>query len=492
MTPSSSIWSRLRQARLVRVLAVYAAASWAILQASSLLRQELDLPHWLTPVAIVLLAIGLVILTATAWVQSLPHTAARAQAEEIPSSWEIDLGDMRESVARGRLPHLTWARAILGGVVAFSLLFGLAGIFVLTKERGGSLGPKEAVAGAAAPGIAVLPLSVRGAGLDVWREGMVDVLSTNLDGVAGLRAIDSRTVLARWREQVPGKEAPDLDTSLAVARRTGARYALVGNALATGLQIRFAAEIYDVESRRDLGKSEVIGPADSVLSLVNRLSIEALRAIAQGEPGDLSRVDLARVTTSSLPALKAYLDGEVLFRRSDFEGAIAAYQRAVDADSTFALALHRLSLAYGWSEGITSDLPTAFDERAARFADRLPERDRVLVQANLALDRGTLDGLEPLRQIVRRYPDDAEAWYILGDTYVHLGPAALVDREESDRAFSHAMRLDPSFSPAYIHPMELAFEARSERAAIGGSFRAHRAGHSGGPRQQDRLPARLR
>ena len=52
---------------------------------------------------------------------------------------------------------------------------------------------------AALPGLAVMPFTVSGEGSDVWREGMVDLLSTNLDGVAGLRTIDPATILARLR-----------------------------------------------------------------------------------------------------------------------------------------------------------------------------------------------------------------------------------------------------------------------------------------------------
>jgi hypothetical protein len=181
-----TFWSRVREARLIRVVAVYLAASWLILQATALFIQSFDLPKWFMPAAVLLLLIGLVIITATAWVQSHPLTSSRARAEEIPGSWEIDLRDVGRSVTRGRLPHLTWARAILGGVVAFSLLFGLVGVYVLVRDRGRSFSPPEAVAGAAAPGIAVLPFSVSSPRLEEWREGMVDLLSTNLDGAAGV------------------------------------------------------------------------------------------------------------------------------------------------------------------------------------------------------------------------------------------------------------------------------------------------------------------
>ena len=67
--------------------------------------------------------------------------------------------------------------------------------------------------------------------------------SINLDGVPGLRPIGSRTVLARWNEDV--RDLADLPTMIEVARRTGARYALVGSAVAIGGEVRFGADLYD-------------------------------------------------------------------------------------------------------------------------------------------------------------------------------------------------------------------------------------------------------
>nr|MBA3583564.1 tetratricopeptide repeat protein [Gemmatimonadota bacterium] len=336
----------------------------------------------------------------------------------------------------------------------------------MIQDRGRAFSPKEAIAEGAAPGIAVLPFSVQSAELEEWREGMVDLVSTNLDGVAGLRTIDSRTVLARWREAVPGNEVADLETALDVGRRAGARYVLLGSAVAIGGGVRLSADVYDTGDGSKLGQGTVDGAPDSVFALVDRLSIEVLRAVLRGQERDLPTVNLARVTTTSLPALKAYLQGEVLFREGDFEAAIPAYERAVEADSTFALAHYRLAHAHGWS-AIQGDLTQEAIERAARFADRLPERERVVVLAERALLQGSLDGIEPLEELVRRYPDDVEAWYTLGDTYFHLGEQTLIDPlEEGTKAFARATELDPTFAPAYIHQIDTAiYESDSARAA---------------------------
>jgi class 3 adenylate cyclase/tetratricopeptide (TPR) repeat protein len=454
-----------RTAGLARVLAIYGIATGLALGLTWFLQARFGLPGWTFPLAVVLLVIGLAIIGATAWTQSRPPEGTRRGEAAVPGPWDVDLKDVGRSVASGRLPQLTWGRSVLGGVVAFSLLFGVAGLYVVVKDRGRTFAPSEAVAEAAAPGIAVLPFSVRGPDLDVWREGMVDVLSTNLDGAAGLRAIDSRTVLARWSERVPKGGTPDLETMLGVARETGARYAVVGNAVGSGESVRFGAEVYEVASGRRVGEGRVVSDPDSVIALTDRLSIEVLRAVAGGREGAIPAVSLARVATSSLPAMKAYLEGEHLYRSGRFAAAVGAFERAVEADSTFALAWSRLAEAYGWAESIESDLGEHAVERAARLADRLPAREAVLVRGEVALLRGDVGGLEPLRQAVRRYPDDAEAWFLLGDLSLHLGAQALIGPDEAERAIARAVELDPGFAPYYLHLIDRAIHVGDARRA---------------------------
>jgi tetratricopeptide (TPR) repeat protein len=456
--PDSSFWSRLREGRLVRIVVVYLAAAWGVLQFTSLLREELDLPHWVTPSAIVILLVGLAVVLIAAWAHSrLVAPGARAP-EWSSDAREIELEEERRRSRPAVLSRSRLATLVVAGTLAVALLLGATRLVVLLRERGSSLGPGEAVAEAAAPGIAVLPFSVRGEGLDVWREGMVDLISTNLDQVAGLRAIDSRTVLARWREQVGNNESPDLETALAVARSTRARYALVGSAVSIGRNVRLAADIYQLEpgagnsgaGPKSVWQGQVEGAPDSVMALVDELSIRILGGVLERKEKDTPRVNLESITTRSIPALKAYLEGETLLRGSDFTAAVAAFKRAVGSDSTFALAYYRLGTAQGWQEGLGGE-GLANMTRAARLASRLPEREAVLVRAGLALSRSTLDGVDSLTEAVARYPDDAEAWYLLGDTYFHLGEMALVDRASADRAFERTIALDPSFAPAYLH-----------------------------------------
>ncbi|MGH7588303.1 MAG: adenylate/guanylate cyclase domain-containing protein, partial [Gemmatimonadota bacterium] len=364
-------------------------------------------------------------------------------------------------VGRADRLHLS-EPALIAGIAAALLLAGGIGYLVL---RGNGPSPEPAIAGGAGPGIAILPFDVRGTEHETMREGMVDLLTTNLDGAGGLRAIDSRTVLAEWRERVPGEQTPALATALQIAAATGARYAIVGNVVPIGDDMRVLADVHDLESGESLGRDQVEGSPDSIFRLVDDLSIALLRRLLEDE-GALPRVDLASITTHSVPALKAFLEGEALYRRSDFRRAIPAYETAIEADSTFALAYSRMSEAYGWVERGGGPRTLEYLDLAERYAGRLPAREADLLRIRLAFSRNGRDATELARAGSEKYPDDPEAWNLLGEVYHHLGYQSLASRAEVEDAFRRATRLDPAYGPAYIHPLDHAFfRAESAPAA---------------------------
>ena len=360
-----------------------------------------------------------------------PPEAVSAPAEEL------------ERITGASRPHRREGRKAVS-IASIALILAAVGSWAVWPRPELELTTEEAIAADAAPGIAVLPFTVNDPDLATWREGMVDLMTVNLDGVPGLRPIASRTVLARWRSEVP--DVADLGTSLLVARRTGARYALIGSAVAVGGEVRFSADIYDARNGELLGSAQAQGSPDSVLALVDRLALGVVRELPEGRDGVLPRVHLEDVTTTSLPALKSYLEGEALLRRGNLEGAWDAYERAVAADSTFALALFRLTLVCTW-ETPSLACGREYRERAMTLLDRLPPRAATLVGADF-------DQLGPLRELLRKSPDDAEAWYVLGENYESApGWALIIDRwEEAERAFHRAVELDPGFA-VYYRPL---------------------------------------
>jgi tetratricopeptide (TPR) repeat protein len=284
--------------------------------------------------------------------------------------------------------------------------------------------------------------------------------------MTGMLPLDDRTLLTRWREQVVGTEPPTLGTALGVAERAGGRYAVTGSVITDGPDLVLTAGVYEVAARRILGTARSRGPADSIFTLVDHLTLEILRLIPEGDARELARIDLARVNTASLPALKAFLEGEARFRRSQFESAAEAYGRAVEADSTFALARYRLGLSRQWFwSDMKGSSPDPLGAAVGRFAGRLPPHEAAMFRAFLLRDRDTRAARDLLEEEARRHPEDVDTWYQLGEFYHHSGDQALVPPGAADRALARAIALDSTFSLPYIHRVKYAIGVRDTAGA---------------------------
>src|SRR5207249_5131862 len=125
---------------------------------------------------------------------------------------------------------------------------------------------------------------------------------------------------------------------------------------------------------------------------------------------------------SSLPALKLYLDGERNLRAAQYDSAIAGFQRAIETDSSFALAHYRLAVA-GLFVGRMGLIGPA-TASALQLSGRLTERDRRLLSAFTDLVRGLPDTAErQYREFLEAYPDDLEAQFELANLlYTYNAP----------------------------------------------------------------------
>ncbi|MDX1579940.1 MAG: tetratricopeptide repeat protein, partial [Gemmatimonadota bacterium] len=179
---------------------------------------------------------------------------------------------------------------------------------------------------------------------------------------------------------------------------------------------------------------------------------------------ELSSVDIERATTSSVEALRAFLEGEVDYRRARFRDAIAHFNDAVEIDPAFPLALYRLGLAHSW-EG-RPELGREFAERALAHADRLPDREALLLEGFHRLADRDDAAIQTLEEYTRRYPDDVEGWHLLGDAYYHIGAPRLVPLRRFREAAREAIERNPYFGPPYLHLIDHAFHRRDEKAVL--------------------------
>jgi tetratricopeptide (TPR) repeat protein len=359
------------------------------------------------------------------------------------------------ATARRRLTP-AWLAA---GVVAVAAVAGAASLIARSRSRP-VLDPNL---------VAVAPFDVLDAKLELWHEGLVDVLSRNLDGAGPLRTVSPTVVIRRWSGRADPASAAEL------GHRTGARLAVFGSLVGVGSDsVRLAATLLDVAASRSFGDIELRDGAGHVDRLADSLTLALLRELGRTRP--IGAVRHTALGSKSLPALKAFLQGEQFFRRTAWDSALAYYERAIAADSTFALALRRISVVLGWQRVGVDSLSRAFALRAGDSNHGLAPRESLLVTADslsavmYAYPNDTLffEHLSRLSAVLeettRRYPDDPEAWYGLGDARYHFwAPGAVRQLVPALDAFDRSIALDSAFAPAYLHPIELAM-ARGDSA----------------------------
>jgi hypothetical protein len=244
-----------------------------------------------------------------------------------------------------------------------------------------------------------------------------------------------------------------LKRALAVGRDLDAGSVVLGSAVSTGGKVRVVADLYGIDGQR-LGRAQVDGAADSVLAVVDRLSLALLRDVWRSkEP--LPNLRLASLTTDSIDALRSYLEGERYYRRTQWDSALSAYTRAVETDSTFALAHLRRAQAIGWIGGYGNQDAHQAVAAGVRFAKRLPPRDRRLLAAYQLFDRGKPASIDSLRAFVTEYPHDVEGWFLLGEAMFHTKSFRPSAPDSIAAVFDSVLQRDSTLFPALIHPMEL-------------------------------------
>ena len=311
--------------------------------------------------------------------------------------------------------------------------------------------------------LAVTPFDVLAPNVDLWREGLVDVLSRNLDGAGPMRTVAPTVVIRRWRGRADPVAAVDL------GRTTGAGLVLFGGIIGAGQDsIRLSATLLNTRSGNALAEVEYRDATAHIDRLTDSLTVALLRELGRTRP--IGAVRLASLGSTSLPAMKAFLRGEQFYRRGELDSALVHYRRAVALDSTFTLALRRLPLVL-WSRGMGREPVLMLREGAHNHG--LAPRESLLVTVDSlwgALDAGEAEPRPLLQRLfatvdhaVRRYPDDPEVWYHRGELGFHWGAYGRppITPAQTLAAFERSLALDSNFAPLCDHGIALALVLRT-------------------------------
>jgi eukaryotic-like serine/threonine-protein kinase len=333
--------------------------------------------------------------------------------------------------------------------------------------------------------------------LEWLRLGGVDLLSQSLQRWQDLQVVEVERLLdLAQRTGVQEDTRLSRDGVLGMAREAGVWTATIGSIVPVEGQLRVSLTVYDVASGDQLtrataqaGEANIAAAFDSLATQILNLADVPRGALIDVEP-----------PTRSLEAYRAYIEGIEARSRWEIDSAAAAFRRAIELDSMFALAYYELSQAVFITE-VLSPNPTfiGLSDSALRFAQNRPPRERLLIEAYNAMIHSDFPRSQALyRTLLAQDSTLADAW-------AGLGAAAQLDmtlrKDErgreylptdltlAKRAYERALGLDASDHRFYVSLATLlAIAGLDQSRAIPG----YRNPPEGPVHQvNDRFPARL-
>src|SRR2546425_1011978 len=350
------------RAHPLRVAGLFALTSVAVLGVVYFLMNQLGLPGWVMPGAIVLLAAGLPIML---WTGVIERRRAMARSTE---GWH---------------GLFTWRKAVAGGVAAFAALGLGAGVYAAMRVLG--IGP---VGTLVASGVLekrdrmVLADFENRTTDSTLGPSLTEALRVDLAQSPVVRLLDGAAV-AKALGRMGRKAGTALDVALAreLAQREGAKAVVhgeidpVGRSYVLSADLLSAADGTALVALRENAKDDgaIIEAVDRLSGRLRERIGESLKTIRSSDP-------LEQVTTRSLEALRKYSQGVRASDAADMMRSVTLLEEAIALDTTFAMAYRKLAVVLSNAGGAQSRIAAAATQ-AFRHRDRLTAFERDLAEA---------------------------------------------------------------------------------------------------------------
>jgi len=410
---------RVRNHRLFGVLAVYLGVSWLILQVVDIVKQNLGLPDWVFPFALLLLLIGLPIIVATAFLHGTGGSSGRPEPVA-PAAAGPAADEGRSELEKTGRRLFTWRNALVGGGLAFLLLAVVTGGFMYMRSAGigpvGSLVAKGVLEERSRIVLAEFEAADSVLARTVTESFRVDLAQSPVVDLVEPDSIANGLARMNRPEGTPLSE----ETARELAVRDGYPAVVAGELAPVGAGYVLTARLVASSDGAVLASARASARDDAaLLDAIDEVSSKLREQIGESYNSLRETPSLAHVTTGSVEALKKYTQAQdARHRDGNPEAAIRLLEEAVAIDSTFALAWRDIGTILS-NRGESWARQVDASERAYRFRDRLSERERYLVEANYYQEvadepRKVIEAYEAM---LRLDSADAQALNNIGYTY---------------------------------------------------------------------------
>jgi len=330
-----------------------------------------------------------------------------------------------------------------------SIAVGIALIIVLAFFLLRSFVSEEVLGGLAPVPIAVISFENQ-TGDDAYdrlQKVVPNLLITSLEQSKYLRV----TTWQRMHDLLKqaGKQDVDIideDLGFELCTMDGVDAIVLGSITKLGDVFVIDVKVLDVHTKEILKSTSSKGRGESSIidKQIDELSREISRGIGLSERKLVSlQKPIEEVTTASMDAYNYFLRGRDEYEKGYSDDARRFLEKAVELDSTFAVAHLYLARVYGSLRYV--QLGKDAYEKAKTFSEKATDKERLYIEADYA---GTIED-DPekrfliLKQMAKKYPREKRVHTSLGYYYRNK-----LMYKESIIEYQKALELDPDYGPA--------------------------------------------
>ncbi|HUF76212.1 MAG TPA: hypothetical protein VMM35_08025 [Longimicrobiales bacterium] len=324
------------------------------------------------------------------------------------------------------------------------------------------------------PSVLVLPMEIPSTSaeeLDIAVSVAEDV-SAELGYWEGVRAVPSVSVVGPMFDRgIRGPAITRLEDAILLARDLAVAAVVTITVEVRGDSARAQASLFDAASGSLRRRLRPIGPTVDAVAPTGALAEPIARRVLGLQDQPFAPLAAQRLRSRSPDALVQEDAGRRQMERWRLTEAERSFRRAIELDSTFALAHHRLAQTLYWrSVQDPYGRPNSAQEVARssavalRFADGLPRFDQAHISAFHSFQEGDYEAARRAYvALLEENQTDVYAWLMLGsvefadpwlsDTVTSATPRGNWNR--AVEAFVQAVELQPTFELGYGHIFDI-------------------------------------
>ncbi len=414
----SQFWQELKRRKVVRVITVFSAAAFVILELVSIIVEPLELPEWTLPMIIVLLCIGFIIAIILSWIYDIHPEEGIVKTEPAYKAKEKDKPVTSNS----------WK---IASYISFVVIVGLIVLNIIPRTSKKEILEKS---------IAVLPFEDMSSQQD--QEYFCDGMAEEI--INSLTQLDSLKVIARTSTFAFKDKHQDIRE---IGRILDVRTVLEGSVQKSGNRLRITAQLINVEDGSHLWSERYDRDMQDIFIIQDEISqaiVDKLKIKLFGKQSATS----GHRQTENLEAYNLYLKGRFFWHRRTEEDLLKSmdfYQQALELDSTYALAYAGLADVYfimtwwgyypkeeGFEKGKT------YVSKALSINDKLAEVHATLGGILTWYDWDWKGAEKELLYAISLNPNDANAYQYYSELLKILGKS-----KEAREYIDQAIKLNP-------------------------------------------------